>query len=78
MTPAFIPAQLHQEPHPLDNRDGLWTPQGLAKELSVAVATLSDWRVRRIGPDFIKIGGLVRYKRSDVERWLDGCAQKGA
>lgn len=78
MTPASTPSQPHQAPRLLASGDGLMTPQHLAEFLGVALATLSDFRVRRVGPPFLKVGGLVRYRRSDVERWLDGCAQKGA
>lgn len=32
--------------------------------------TLSDWRSRGIGPAFVKIGRHVRYRPTDVEKWL--------
>lgn len=42
----------------------------LAAELGVAAVTLKSWRVHGTGPDFVKVGRLVRYRRSAVERWL--------
>jgi hypothetical protein len=42
----------------------------LADELGVPARTLQDWRYRRIGPPFVKVGALVRYRRADVDRWL--------
>lgn len=51
--------------------DELLTPVALAKELDVAVQTLSNWRsLRRYDLPFIKCGGQVRYRRSDVDSFL--------
>jgi len=33
--------------------------------------TLRQWRYRGCGPVYIKVNGKVRYRRSDVEAWLD-------
>jgi predicted DNA-binding transcriptional regulator AlpA len=36
--------------------------------------TLSQWRVARTGPRWIRVGThLVRYRRSDVLKWLADC-----
>ena len=35
----------------------------------VASATLATWRSRGNGPKFVKIGGRVLYRRSDVEAY---------
>lgn len=32
--------------------------------------TLQNWRHARKGPPYIKIGGLVRYRRKDFEAFL--------
>jgi predicted DNA-binding transcriptional regulator AlpA len=48
----------------------LWTAAQTAEYLQVEPRTLSNWRYRRFGPPGVKIGGLVRYRREDVERWL--------
>lgn len=39
--------------------------------LGVPVATLADWRHRRIGPPSCRIGRHVRYRLHDLEEWLD-------
>lgn len=31
---------------------------------------LRQWRYRRCGPPYLKIGHLVRYRRADLEVWL--------
>jgi predicted nucleic acid-binding protein len=32
--------------------------------------TLEAWRYRGVGPPYIRVGGVIRYSRSDIERWL--------
>jgi excisionase family DNA binding protein len=38
--------------------------------LGISSVTTTKWRVKAKGPPFIKVGRLVRYRRSDVEAWL--------
>ena len=33
-------------------------------------ATLANWRTRGQGPAYIKVGGSIRYRMEDLERWL--------
>jgi len=35
-------------------------------------ATLADWRCKRTGPPFVKVGRLVRYRLEDLDVWLNG------
>jgi len=43
-----------------------------AEVLQVAPGTLSVWRSRgRYNIPFIKVGHLVRYRRADLETWLE-------
>ena len=59
--------------------DHLWTPQEAAAYLHVALQTLAQWRWRRIGPPYRKVGPrLVRYAQADLEAWLAGQAQEPA
>jgi excisionase family DNA binding protein len=52
--------------------DYLMTTSDLAAYLGVAVKTIYNWRCRRIGPPAYKPGGSrLRFKRRDVERWLE-------
>jgi hypothetical protein len=32
--------------------------------------TLDQWRYRKVGPTFIKLGRLVRYEQTDLDEWL--------
>jgi len=42
-----------------------------AAMLGVAPATLVQWRHLGRGPDFHKVGRLVRYKRADLDAFLN-------
>lgn len=44
--------------------------QHLAEFLGVPLSTVYKWRYRGEGPRAIKIGGHVRYRRSEVQHWL--------
>jgi hypothetical protein len=47
------------------------TPDELARELNVALVTLSRWRSRKKGPPCIKMGLRVLYSRASVRKWLE-------
>jgi excisionase family DNA binding protein len=51
--------------------DALLTPQEVADLLRVPVVTLQTWRAHRRGPRGHRVGRHIRYRRSDVERWLE-------
>jgi len=55
----------------MDKLDRLLTPSELADYLGVPVATLYVWRHRRQGPPGFRAGRYLRYRLSDVERWID-------
>lgn len=51
--------------------DPLLTPVDVAKYLGVPPATVYAWRYRGVGPRSIKVGRYLRWRRSDVDAWLD-------
>lgn len=51
--------------------DELLTLAVLAAMLNVPRQTIYAWRSRGGGPPGIKLGKHVRFRRRDVERWLD-------
>lgn len=53
------------EPEPL------LTVDQVARWLGKPKATLYAWRSRGLGPRGIRVGNALRYRRADVERWLD-------
>jgi hypothetical protein len=48
----------------------LLTEDDVAKQLHVSTASLRRWRLERRGPQFIKVGSLVRYRPEELEAWL--------
>jgi len=55
--------------------EGLLSPRQLAAYLNVPVATVYDWRHRRFAPPGFRLGKHFRYRRSDVDKWIDDQAQ---
>jgi len=56
------------------NDDRLWSIQDVSYYLGVPVGTLYQWRCADTstrGPRGYKVGRYVRYRRSEVEAWLD-------
>lgn len=50
----------------------LLTPREVAEALGVSVRTLAVWRCeRRYDLRYVKVGACVRYRRSDLERFLE-------
>jgi excisionase family DNA binding protein len=47
--------------------------RSLCALLAISSVTATKWRAKAKGPPFIKVGRLVRYRRSDVEAWLCKC-----
>ena len=45
----------------------------VASYLNMSVASVRRWRTFRKGPNFMKIGSAVRYRREDVDAWLSSC-----
>lgn len=58
-----------------DQSDSLLTRPEAAKYLGLRPATLEVWAVKGRGPRFIKLGArAVRYRKSDVQAWVNACA----
>lgn len=49
----------------------LLKPQELADWLGVPLETVYAWATRKQGPPRIRVGRHLRFRRVDVERWLD-------
>jgi excisionase family DNA binding protein len=58
----------------IDNtvESGILTIDQAAAYLSIPKATLYTWRTRRagFGPRALKLGGCLRYRRSDLDAWV--------
>ena len=54
---------------PTDNQ--LLSVGQLAELLGVPARTIYTWRYRRTAPPGIRLGKHLRFRRSDVEAWID-------
>lgn len=64
-----IAALKDREPHPEPVLAYLDTPRA-AELLGVSRQRLEKLRITGFGPKFVKVGRLVRYRRSDLDEWL--------
>lgn len=56
---------------PAENEVQWLTPEDLARMWQVSVGTIANWRTSKKGPEFVRIGGLVRYRPEAVQAWVD-------
>ena len=47
----------------------------LAAMTDLKAQTLRRWRCEGQGPRFLRLGGAVKYRMSDVESWLSASTQ---
>lgn len=57
----------HDTPH---DTDPLLTQGQAAELLTVAPETLERWRQQLCGPRYIRLGRLIRYRRSAIEQYI--------
>jgi len=58
--------------------DPILLPKQTAELLGIEESTLATWRCKQRYPlRYIKLGKLIRYKKSDVLAFIDSCAQSG-
>jgi hypothetical protein len=69
MTSETVKAVLNT-PHN-DSKFKLIDTVQLAEYLGNEVNTCEGWRLKGIGPSFIKVGRLVRYKTQTVDLWIE-------
>lgn len=50
----------------------------VATSCSISVLTLRKWRSQKRGPQYVKIGALVRYRPDDVDSWIFAQKSPGA
>lgn len=46
------------------------TPADVATMLGVSARTLGEWRFTGDGPEFVKVGGIVRYPHDALTDWM--------
>lgn len=63
--------KLKQVPGEAGEEDELLTGRETSETLKVPEATLTDWRYRGKGPEYVRVGRGVRYRRTAIDRWLE-------
>lgn len=56
-----------------DTDDPLMNTAQAAHYLSYSTDSLAHWRCKGVGPTYLKIGGRIRYRKSDLEAFLNAC-----
>ena len=54
-----------------DRLQRLLSAQGVADYLGVPITTIYNWRHRSQGPPGLRVGRHLRYRRRDVEAWIE-------
>jgi predicted DNA-binding transcriptional regulator AlpA len=54
----------------LNTQQRLLNEHEVADSCSISVLTLRKWRSQKRGPQYVKIGALVRYRPDDVDAWI--------
>ena len=49
----------------------LLSPSEVQDIYGIKIATLAQWRWQRKGPDFFKLGSMVKYNAAELEEWLE-------
>lgn len=53
----------------MDQNEVAWT-------LGVSVKTLESWRWKKVGPKYIKVGRLARYRMSDIVAYVQSLIEE--
>jgi excisionase family DNA binding protein len=53
------------------------TPDEVAGFVRTSERTLRRWRAEGVGPPFVKLGRVIRYRRSALEAWLRAKERQG-
>jgi excisionase family DNA binding protein len=75
MNPGVRNSDEEVRPVTVQEAERLMTPQEVADFLAMPVLTLQTWRAKRRGPRIYRVGRHVRYRREDVEEWLERQAE---
>jgi excisionase family DNA binding protein len=53
-----------------------WLSEYLGSEDPIPLRTIYNWRQRGEGPPAYRVGKYLRYRRSEVDAWLEGQRDK--
>lgn len=52
------------------------SPKDVESLYGIKEQTLANWRAKKRGPQYIKVGKKILYRCSVIERWLDDNEQR--
>ena len=55
----------------METLNGWLSPQSVAREYQFSTSTLAKWRMSNINLPFSKMGKYIKYKRSDIEAFIE-------
>jgi predicted DNA-binding transcriptional regulator AlpA len=58
--------------------DQLLNETQVSERLQVSLACLRRWRLLGTGPQYVKVGTLVRYRPEAIENWIDSLPTGGS
>lgn len=58
--------------------DEMLTPDEVANLLKIPKSTLYSWRYHRTGPKALLVGRHLRYRRQEIDRYLDDLGRDDA
>lgn len=58
------------------NPDPLFDTPTSAVYLDTSVPSMERWRGQGVGPDWIKMNGSVRYRKSALDRYIEECTRR--
>lgn len=62
----------------MDEPEQLLTQAQVATWLAVSPRTIRDWRTSNRGPRAVRVGGSLRYRRADVQAYIDSNIEQTA
>src|SRR5262245_1515925 len=70
---SYLALHCYEGGYRMNDDDQIYTERDTARFLDVTVSCLRKWRAREFGPPYLQIGRMIRYRKSDVKRWLERC-----
>lgn len=71
------PSPEHTAQHPDQGLPLVLSPAQLAAVMGVPLKTVYAWNTAGTGPEGMRMGKHVRYRRADVEAWMEQRAAQG-
>ena len=60
----------------MDQPEIALTESETARLLNISLSGLRKWRRKNVGPSYVRLGRLIRYRMSEIQVWLDSHAVK--